>query len=153
MTREAIIALVLSAGGSADEAQFLDAFAMQESSRAAKGIHVPGDDGRAWGIWQFHKARWEECGGDPDEWGTADAKGQTRVMLAAFRKYTRASRWGRLTDEQRIIVAGRYHNRGHCKTSEKDKHYRYTRSVWKHYQQEKGSTHGTNKHRHPRDAQ
>lgn len=134
MTSKAIILLVLSAGGDNTEARILDAFAMQESTRAAKGIHVPGDNGKAWGIWQFHKARWKECGGDPDLWGKAEAKVQAKIMLNALRKYTRNSRWGNLTVEEKIIVAGRYHNRGHCKTSEKDKHYWYTKSVWKHYQ-------------------
>ena len=141
MTREAMILLVLSAGGNPQEARVLDAFAMQESSRAARGIHVPGDDGKAWGVWQFHRARWQECGGALSSWGKAGAKTQARVMLAAYRKYTRASRWGSLSVEQRVIVAGRYHNRGHCKKSERDKHYRYTRSVWKHYRQAKETTH------------
>lgn len=133
MTSTTVILLVLSAGGNQSEARILDAFAMQESTRAAKGIHVLGDNGNAWGIWQFHKARWKEHGGDPGLWGKANAKHQTKIMLNAFRAYTRKSRWGSLTVEQKIIVAGRYHNRGHCKLSQKNKHYWYTRSVWRHY--------------------
>ncbi len=148
MTSKAMILLVLSVGGNSSEARILDAFAMQESSRAAKGIHVPGDNGAAFGIWQFHRARWQECGGGPDLWGDASAKSQARVMLAAFRKYTRTSRWGKLTVEQQVIVAGRYHNRGHCKTSERDKHYSYTRSVWRHYHNAQEHAHGTARHQH-----
>ncbi len=146
MTQEALILLVLSVGGNSREARILDAFAMQESSRAARGIHVRGDNRFAWGIWQFHRARWLECGGKPSMWGKADAKAQAHVMLAAFRKYTRTSRWGKLTVEQQVIVAGRYHNRGHCKTSERDKHYSYTRSVWKHYHNAQEHAHGADKH-------
>lgn len=131
MTSKAIIALVIALGGSPNEARIIDAFAMQESSRAAKGIHAPGDNGEAWGIWQFHKARYKELGGR--NYGKASANEQARVMLKAFRKYTRKSRWGKLSAEQQVIVAGRYHNMGHCKLSQRSKHYSYTRSVWKYY--------------------
>jgi hypothetical protein len=135
VTSKTVIAIVLSLSGNPtnEEARTLDAFAMQESTRAAKGIHVPGDGGKAWGIWQFHKARWKECGGDPKLYGKADAKSQAKIMLKALRKYTRKSKWGNLTVEQKIIVAGRCHNIGHCKKSQKNKHYGYTRSVLKHY--------------------
>ncbi len=135
MTSKAIIALVLSLSGNPtnEEARILDAFAMQESSRAARGIHVPGDGGKAWGICQFQKSRWKECGGDPKLYGKASAKYQAKIMLKALRKYTRKSRWGTLTVTQKIIVAGRNHNIGHCKKSQKNKHYSYTRSVLKYY--------------------
>lgn len=135
MTSKAIIALVLSLSGNPtlEEARILDAFAMQESSRAAKGIHVLGDDGKAWGPWQFQGDRWKECGGSPKLYGKADVKYQAKIMLNALRKYTRKSKWGNLTVEQKIIIAGRCHNIGHCKKSQKNKHYSYTRSVLKHY--------------------
>jgi hypothetical protein len=139
MTSKAIVALILTVGGSPEEARILDAFAMQESSRAARGINVPGDYNEkkdiygARGIWQFHKARWKECGGKLSEWGKASKEEQARVMLRALRKYACKSKWGNLTAEQKIIVAGRCHNNGHCKKSEKNRHTSYTRSVWKYY--------------------
>ena len=144
MTSKAIIALVLLLSGNPtnDEARIIDAFAMQESSRAAKGIHVLGDGGKAWGIWQFHKTRWKECGGDLKLYGKASTKYQAKIMLNALRRYTRKSKWGNLTVEQKIIIAGRCHNIGHCKKSQKNKHYSYTRSLLKHY---KGALRKSNK--------
>jgi len=131
MTSSTLIALALSCGASPAEARLIDGIAWRESSRRIKPSGS-NDSGLAFGLFQFHRARWEEMGGDPARWGTAAPKEQVAAMLATVRKcQQRAKRekW-QMTPARLVILVGRYHNRGHCYTSERLKHTAYTLAVW-----------------------
>ncbi len=134
MTSAAIIALAISLGGSPVEARLIDAVAWRESSRDLKP-KGSNDNGRAFGLYQFHKARWGECGGDLREWGVASAKVQTEVMLRSIGKVKKLAkkRGLRLTTEQFVICVSRYHNIGHWHKTDVNKHYWYSRDVWREY--------------------
>lgn len=133
MTSAALIALALTCGADNTEARLIDAIAMRESTRAIRGIHMSGDNGKAWGIYQFHKARWKELGGDPKTYGKANATEQTKVMLKVIRrcKANAAKAGVKLTDEQLVIWVSRYHNIGNCGKSKMNQHTEYSRYVWK----------------------
>jgi hypothetical protein len=68
---------------------------------------VFGDGGRSWGIFQFGRARWRECGGDPAQWGKASAAEQRRVMRTAILRYLADAPDGL---DAKIIHAAREHN-------------------------------------------
>lgn len=92
--------------------ELITAFALVESSGRE---HVKGDKGKAWGLYQFHRARWEECGGNPKEWGKADKKEQTRVMINALNKYAKQYK-RKKPDTDFITWCATYHNNGHGRT-------------------------------------
>jgi len=131
MTAKAIIGIALSLGAGPSDARLVDSLAVVESSRRTQ---IKGDKGAAWGLFQFHRARWEECGGAPAEWGKAGARPQIRAMLKSIRGQRRLWRKHglRLSVEQQIIWIGRHHNIGHCKKG-RGTHNRYTRKLWRAY--------------------
>lgn len=88
----------------------LRAFRCLESSDNYAAI---GDRGLAWGAYQFHRARWSECGGRADEWGRADCVAQDRVMSQALRKYMRAGLRRGLCGDELLWWTANYHNVGH----------------------------------------
>jgi hypothetical protein len=89
------------------------AFAMVESSGREQAV---GDNGLSWGLYQFRKARWAECGGRPDDWGKAGAVEQTRVMARALTRYARNARKNAVGD--RLQWMATCHNIGHGKAVE-----------------------------------
>lgn len=50
-------------------------------------INATGDKGEAYGLFQFHKARWLECGGTEDNWKKSDTKTQVKIMIKALNSY------------------------------------------------------------------
>ena len=87
---------------------------------------VRGDGGRAWGLFQFHRARWGECGGAPSDWGRAGRAEQERVMRNAIARYLRTCPRGS-SIEQQVKHAARCHN-GWGKASIK-----YANELWRRY--------------------
>lgn len=83
------------------------AFAMQESSGREQ---VLGDKGQAWGLFQFHRARWQELGGKKAEWGSASAAAQMEVM---YRFLTRCYTSARAQGKDPIQYSAVVHNVGH----------------------------------------
>lgn len=109
-----------------DAAALLRAFAEVESSGR---LHVRGDGGRAYGLYQFHRARWIECGGSAKTWGKASRAEQDAVMRTAIDRYLRAAIFSSPV-EALVIWCGRYHNIGHGGID----HNAYTRKLWAAYQ-------------------
>lgn len=89
-----------------DVDRLLRAFERMESSGR---LHVRGDGNRSWGLFQFGRARWTECGGSSRDWGRAGRAEQTRIMRNAIRRYIASAPRGSSVDQQ-IIHAGRCHN-------------------------------------------
>ena len=87
----------------------LAAFAVVESS-GDEGIW--GDNGTAYGLYQFHLPRWLENGGTRAEWGRASAHTQTEVMLRALTKYAAKARAAKA---DRLTWLATSHNNGHGK--------------------------------------
>lgn len=86
------------------------AIAQIESSNRPQ---VFGDNGLAWGLYQFHKARYLELGGKA--YGKADSTEQTRIILKEIA----------LVDKRRgnidlVRAIGTYHNIGSIKNLETD---------------------------------
>jgi hypothetical protein len=86
-----------------------------------------GDNGKAWGLYQFHKARWYEFSREP--WGKASPVEQTRTMKRALVYYLRKQSNGQKEKKERITWAANFHNKGHGSFQET----RYTRSVYQYY--------------------
>lgn len=135
MTSTALIALALSCGATNQEARLINGIAWRESSRNLKP-KGSNDNGKAFGLFQFHRARWEECGGNPDRWGKATAAKQVTAMLSGIKKQQRRAKrehWS-MNEVRLVILVGRWHNTGHCYASERLKHNAYTLAVWREIQ-------------------
>lgn len=87
--------------------ELLVAFAKVESSCNSKAI---GDKGKARGLFQFHKARWDEFS-DKNDYYTANDEAQIRVMIKALNNYYKKKK----DNVCPIIWAGTFHNNGHGK--------------------------------------
>lgn len=90
---------------------FLLAFAAVES---AGNYAAVGDAGQAYGAYQFHRARWQECGGNPATFGRATAQEQDRVMRTALQRYERT----RPAHIAPVVWYGNCHNVGHGRDRE-----------------------------------
>ena len=84
----------------------LMAFAQVESSHNYQAV---GDGGKAYGAYQFHKARWCEAGGRPEDWGNASRLEQDRVMVNAINRYLKT----KPADVDALVWITTYHNAGH----------------------------------------
>lgn len=74
-----------------DADRLLRAFAMAESTN--RNLPPKWDRTQySWGVYQFGRDRWAECGGKPDDWGRAGRAEQERVMRRAIERYTAAGR-------------------------------------------------------------
>lgn len=106
-----LCALLLFAVGSLARSQTIDellpAFAQVESSNRAQ---VWGDNGKAYGLYQFHLPRWLECGGTHAEFGNTSALRQTIIMRVALTRYHNYAKRRGLNFVQ---VAATMHNIGH----------------------------------------
>ena len=112
-----------------DVERLLRAFEVVESGGR---MRVLGDRGRSFGLFQFQRSRWRECGGKPGDWGKAGADEQRRVMRIALASYLGVGRkFGALTTEQTVILVGRCHNGGKRTPY---KHTAYTKRLWHAYQ-------------------
>lgn len=82
---------------------------------------------RAWGAYQFHKARWREVSEAP--FGKASPAQQDAAMRRALALYLRKTKpnW---TERQLAVWVLNCHHRGHGRLSESG----YTRAVWRLYQ-------------------
>lgn len=49
---------------------------------------------KAYGLFQFHKARWIECGGTKENYRNADIETQVRIMVNALNRYCKSNRKG-----------------------------------------------------------
>lgn len=87
-------------------ATLLLAFAQVESSG---NLHATGDHGKAQGLYQFHRDRWAEYGGDPAHWRTATRAEQNAAMVTALAHYIERKPPG--VDLVRWV--GTSHNAGH----------------------------------------
>ena len=99
----------------------LAAFASVESSNR----NLPAYDdhgGMAFGYYGFHEARWIECGGSAESFGTATREQQDAVMA---KELTRAFRIAKKRGIDPIRAAATYHNNGHVIDSETA----YTRKI------------------------
>lgn len=136
-----IIAIALSLGASPQQARFIGAIALCESrindeacNPDARGdCDANGKRCKSWGLFGFKRARWEEAGGDPEQWGKADAREQVRVMLGAVRLYGEwlANSDRKIaSDRDRVRLMARCHNNGSIGSgAETD----YTRRAWRYY--------------------
>ena len=95
--------------GEVSNTQLLKSFAFVESSNRPQ---ILGDSGKAWGLFQFHKARYLELGGN--NWGSANVFEQQRVMLKEI-SIVRAKNKSDL-----IQALATYHNLGHIEYRETD---------------------------------
>jgi hypothetical protein len=93
----------------ASDTQLLKAFATVESRNRPQ---VLGDKGLAWGLYQFHQARYEELGGQ--NYGSASIEEQNRVMLIELAKVRKLNK----KKIDFIRAAATYHNNGHIKNIE-----------------------------------
>jgi len=96
---------------------YAKAFSYVESSNR---VHVWGDNGKAYGLYQFHIARWMECGGKRSEFGNAPAWRQTQIFFTeinrCFDQYERKRLWENgITPTQALAT---YHNNGSIKGCE-----------------------------------
>ena len=89
------------------------AFAKVESSFDA---NASGDGGKAYGLYQFHKDRWLECGGTEKNWKNADVEIQTKIMITALNKYCKSNK--KEVDYIRWMATS--HNIGHGIDKETD---------------------------------
>ena len=89
-----------------DTDRLLRAFEKMESGGREQ---IRGDKGRSWGLYQFGRARWTECGGSSRDWGRAGRAEQTRIMRNAIRRYIASAPRGS-TVEQQVWHAARCHN-------------------------------------------
>jgi hypothetical protein len=85
----------------------LAAFRQIESNGNYKAV---GDNGKAWGAYQFHKARWNELA-DPKRYGTASNQEQDAAMKKAVYRYWRdATKHGA---KDILAWVANWHNLGH----------------------------------------
>lgn len=108
-----------------DVNRLMRAFAAVESGGRSQ---VRGDGGASWGLYQFGRDRWRECGGRGDDWGRAPARRQHVIMRLAIREYMATMPSG-LSIEQRVCWIGRCHNGG----KRTGAHNAYTRRLWAEY--------------------
>lgn len=110
-------------------ARLVSAIAMQESGGDPNAF---GDNGLAWGLFQFHRERWHEISTD----GYRDCKVEFQVAVMINMIQSRylgpkvlAERMsiGSLSSEDLCIIAGQIHNRGHFVCM---RHTDYTRSLY-----------------------
>ena len=99
--------------------QVVAAFAYVESSGR---VHVKGDGGSAWGLFQFHRDRWWEIGGTDAEYGSASAERQVALMIRALNRYAYAGD-RRGIDPIRAMATA--HNSGNVRNVETS----YTRKI------------------------
>jgi len=84
-----------------DVKRLMKTFALIESSNNPNAI---GDGGKAYGLYQFHLARWLECGGTKENWRRATRTEQDKIMRTALTRYL-----ARTSDLTKIA---NYHNMG-----------------------------------------
>ena len=88
------------------------AFAMVESSNREQ---IFGDNGKAWGLYQFHETRWIEFGGKESNWGKAPRKEQDQIMAGYL---IWAQKQAKKRNVDFIQFAATYHNNGHFVSKE-----------------------------------
>lgn len=91
------------------------AFALIESSHNPYAI---GDNGKAKGLYQFHIARWIECGGTKENWGTPNKAIQDQIMIneimICLKQYKHKKMWEKGISPLEAITT--YHNSGHIRS-------------------------------------
>lgn len=102
--------------------KLLKIFEAKESSGKEQ---VYGDVGKAWGLFQFHKARWVECGGKLEDYGKVGRKEQERVMKNALIRYSKFPK--KFTEKEKIYWIANWHNVGHGTIKET----KYAKDFWK----------------------
>jgi hypothetical protein len=95
------------------DAQVLRAFSFVESRHR---VQIVGDNGLAWGKFQFHKARYTELGGK--NWGAADEIEQNRVMLKEVGIVRRLLTKDKYKNVEFVTALATYHNLGHIENKE-----------------------------------
>lgn len=78
-----------------------------------------GDNGKAWGAYQFHIARWLECCGENSEWGMRSTPHtrQDEVAETAMLKYHANALAKKQKSEAAVVTwMANYHNLGHGST-------------------------------------
>ena len=83
-----------------------------EDQESGGKLHVRGDQGRSYGLFQFQVARWLECGGRRIDWGRADRAEQTRIMRNAIRRYIASGSFGPTTEQAVLHVAAEHNGAG-----------------------------------------
>lgn len=91
------------------------AFAFVESSNNPNAI---GDSGLAYGKYQFHFARWVECGGTQKEWKNCSSARQDEIMLNEIKKVQTLLKLPKYKEIDFIQALATYHNNGHIKREE-----------------------------------
>ena len=104
--------------------KLLKIFEDKESSGNPQAI---GDNGKAWGLFQFHKARWIECGGKLKDYRIVGRVEQERVMKNALKKYSNFPKG--LTEKQKIYWIANWHNIGHGSLKET----KYASDFWRRW--------------------
>lgn len=92
--------------------QLLKSFAFVESSNRSQ---IWGDNGKAWGKYQFHIERWMELGGKKSEFGKATESRQDEIMLIELNLAIHKSR---KMGVDIIRGCATYHNNGNIKDLE-----------------------------------
>jgi hypothetical protein len=82
-------------------------FGTKRVKRRGKWANVPAA-WKSWGLYQFQYDRWVESGGKASDWGKADAKEQTRVMVKALENYLDKHKKG-----DHVTWVTTSHNSGH----------------------------------------
>ena len=90
-------------------------FALVESSNNPQAI---GDNGLAWGKFQFHKARWVECGGTLAEYGKASETRQDEIFLNEAKKVEKLLKTAKYKRIDYVTALSTYHNNGHIKNEQ-----------------------------------
>ena len=90
------------------EAQLMRTFAAVESSSGKDKKYPWGDNGKAYGLYQFHLERWKELGGTAENFGKAGPKVQNELMLAEIRKVL-----SKYKGTDPVLALASYHKIGH----------------------------------------